>query len=107
MYIRININVSLSVALICRYKDNVSHYSAIHHDLPPAKENAVYWIEHVMKFGDKHLRAKVFDLNLIQYYLLDVAAFFLFILFVVIFLLRFTCGLCCRACGVVTKKKIE
>ncbi|XP_072017474.1 UDP-glucuronosyltransferase 2C1-like [Amphiura filiformis] len=58
-----------------KYRKNVALNSAILRDMPPAKDRVVFWIEHVMKFGDEHLRAHVFELNLIQYYLVDVAVF--------------------------------
>ncbi|XP_072019661.1 UDP-glucuronosyltransferase 2C1-like [Amphiura filiformis] len=71
-----NLYEAISVVLSNkRYQEKVSHYSAILRDLPPAKERAVFWIEHVLKFGDDHLRPYVFELNLIQYYLIDVWVF--------------------------------
>ena len=84
----------------CRYKEKVSHYSAILRDLPPAKERAIFWIEHVLKFGGEHLRAHVFELNFIQYYLIDVAVFL--IVLVVVFYHMFRCM--CRLCDNVGKR---
>ena len=54
----------------------MTHYSKILRDKPPL-ETAIYWIEHVIKFGGAHLRPSVYELNFIQYYLLDVVLFVL------------------------------
>ncbi len=72
----------------------MSHYSAILRDLPPAKERAIFWIEHVFKFGGEHLRAHVFELNFIQYYLIDVAVFIILIAVILGYLLSYTCKIC-------------
>ena len=44
-------------------------------------DRAVYWVEHIVKFGGKHLRAEVFNLNFVQYHMIDVYAFLAFLLF--------------------------
>ncbi|XP_072031994.1 UDP-glucuronosyltransferase 2C1-like [Amphiura filiformis] len=81
-----------------RYQEKVSHYSAILRDLPPAKEQAIFWIEHVLKFGGEHLRAHVFELNFIQYYLIDVGLFLILLVAVFICILRYIFVLCCSIC---------
>ncbi len=80
----------------CRYKERVSYYSAIMRDLPPAKERAIFWIEHVLKFGGEHLRAHVFELNFIQYYLIDVAVFLIVLVVFFYHMFRCMCRLCCN-----------
>ena len=80
----------------CRYKERVSYYSAIMRDLPPAKERTVFWIEHVLKFGGEHLRAHVFELNFIQYYLIDVAVFLILLAVVCGYMFRYMCRFCCN-----------
>ncbi len=37
------------------------------------RERAVYWIEHVIKYGGAHLRPRGSDLSFVEYYMLDVA----------------------------------
>ncbi|XP_072044167.1 UDP-glucuronosyltransferase 2C1-like [Amphiura filiformis] len=89
-----------------RYRESVLHHSAILRDLPTGPDQAVFWIEHVLKFGDKHLRASVFELNFIQYYLIDVALAVLLVVIISFLTLRFIFRLCCGAC-VGKKPKIE
>ncbi|XP_072031990.1 2-hydroxyacylsphingosine 1-beta-galactosyltransferase-like [Amphiura filiformis] len=81
-----------------RYQEKVSHYSAILRDLPPAKEQAIFWIEHVLKFGGEHLRAHVFELNFIQYYMIDVGLFLILLAAMFIFILRYVFRLFCNIC---------
>ncbi|XP_072051503.1 UDP-glucuronosyltransferase 2C1-like [Amphiura filiformis] len=89
------------------YRKKVALNSAILRDMPPAKDRVVFWIEHVMKFGDEHLRAHVFELNLIQYYLVDVAAFLVLCIMGFILAMLFVCGLCCRMCKKNNNSKAE
>ncbi|XP_072039715.1 UDP-glucuronosyltransferase 2C1-like [Amphiura filiformis] len=90
-----------------KYQKKVALNSAILRDMPSAKDRVVFWIEHVMKFGDEHLRAHVFELNLIQYYLVDVAAFLALCIVGFILSVRFLFGLCCRMCNKNKKPKVE
>src|ERR1043165_4827650 len=57
------------------YKQRVSVASEIFRSAPqrPA-ERAAFWIEHVIKFGSDHLQSAGKDLNLFQYFLLDILA---------------------------------
>ena len=48
-------------------------------------EEAVYWLELLIKYGNlDHLRINDFDLNLVQYLCLDVLAFYLLVLSVLL-----------------------
>ncbi|XP_077983341.1 UDP-glucuronosyltransferase 2B15-like [Glandiceps talaboti] len=83
------------------YKENAMRLSRIHRDRPMLPgDTAVFWTEHVIKHGGQHLRAEAFNLNFIQYFLLDVFAFMLMVLLIVIFVLKkmFTVlyKLCCK-----------
>ncbi|XP_078616635.1 UDP-glucuronosyltransferase 2A3-like [Branchiostoma floridae x Branchiostoma japonicum] len=62
-----------------RYKETAARLSRLHRDQPQSPmERAVWWIEHVIKYGGlPHLRARAMELPWYQYYLLDVAAFLL------------------------------
>ena len=47
-------------------------------------EEAVYWLELLIKYGNlDHLRINDFDLNLVQYLCIDVLAFYLLIFLIV------------------------
>ena len=53
----------------------------------PAKDRAVYWVEHVLRHGGtKHLQSNAKKMPLYQVYLLDVWAFIIFILLVVLYI---------------------
>ncbi|XP_046543989.1 UDP-glucuronosyltransferase 1-2-like [Haliotis rubra] len=56
------------------------------------KDEAVYWIEHVLKYGGAHLRSYCQDMPLYQYLCLDVIGLVLLILHVCVFLLWKSCS---------------
>ncbi|XP_071111136.1 UDP-glucuronosyltransferase 2A2-like [Haliotis cracherodii] len=60
------------------------------------KDEAVYWIEHVLKYGGAHLRSYCQDMPLYQYLCLDVIGLVVFFLHVCIFLIWKSCGYCFR-----------
>ncbi|XP_046351620.2 UDP-glucuronosyltransferase 2A2-like [Haliotis rufescens] len=60
------------------------------------KDEAVYWIEHVLKYGGAHLRSYCQDMPLYQYLCLDVIGLVVFIFHVCIFLIWKSCRFCCR-----------
>ncbi|XP_072014557.1 UDP-glucuronosyltransferase 2B20-like [Amphiura filiformis] len=67
-----------------RYKDAAEHWSNLHKDQPlTPRERAVFWIEHVLKYGGAHLRPHGFDMNFVQYHTLDVGI--LIVAFVTLF----------------------
>ena len=58
------------------YRANVERASRIFRDRPETpKERAVYWIEHVVKFGGGHLRSYANEMPLYQYWMLDIMLF--------------------------------
>lgn len=65
--------------------------SNIFHDRPISTlDKAVYWVEYVIRHkGAHHLRSPAVDLPWYQYYLLDVIAFIVSILFVFAFMFYF------------------
>nr|AHX56953.1 UDP-glycosyltransferase 212A2 [Strigamia maritima] len=75
-------------------KKKVQYFSEVFRDRKEAPlDTAIYWIEHVMKYnGAAHLQSSIGDLNLIQYYLIDVYALCLliFLLIVMVFWLSVT-----------------
>ncbi|XP_072013478.1 UDP-glucuronosyltransferase 2B1-like [Amphiura filiformis] len=88
-----------------KYQETISRYSEILRDKPPL-ETAVYWIEHVLKFGGSHLRPKVYELSWIQYHLIDVAAFLMVIFICTACLLSYMVLLCCRLCRFACGKRV-
>ena len=58
------------------------------------------WIEYVLRHGGaRHLRAQVFNIPWYQYYLLDVMAFIVAMVTLVVMMIRLTCTfLCCLYC---------
>ncbi|ELU13743.1 hypothetical protein CAPTEDRAFT_43804, partial [Capitella teleta] len=72
--------------------ESVQHASKVIRNAPEsAGRRASFWINHVVQNGDEHLRTGAFDLNIVQFYMMDV---FLFLMLgVQIILLIFV--LCC------------
>ncbi len=72
---------------LLRYKENAMLLSSIHHDRPiKPLDEAVFWIEFVMRNnGVKHLRVEAHNLTWYQYHCLDVFAFLIAILTVVLY----------------------
>ncbi|XP_030647791.1 UDP-glucuronosyltransferase 2A3 isoform X8 [Chanos chanos] len=70
------------------YKENAMRLSRIHHDRPVhPRDEAVFWIEFVMRHkGAKHLRVQAHNLTWYQYHSLDVFAFLLAIIALVLFM---------------------
>ncbi|XP_056134730.1 UDP-glucuronosyltransferase 2A1-like [Lampris incognitus] len=88
------------------YKENAMRLSSIHHDRPISpKDEAVYWIEFTMRNkGAKHLRVQAHELAWYQYHSLDVFAFVLTIVLLLLLLFIKTCGLCLRRCSGRTRR---
>lgn len=86
---------------LCRYKQNIAIRSSILRKQPvPPSDLAVYWIEHVIKYGGApHLQSAGVKLSWYQAYLLDVIGFLVAIFSIVIYVnyliarkcLRFVC----------------
>ncbi|KAJ0067986.1 hypothetical protein NL108_014249 [Boleophthalmus pectinirostris] len=82
------------------YKANAMRLSAIHHDRPlNPRDEAVFWIEFTMRNkGAKHLRVEAHNLTWYQYHCLDVAAFLLSVILLLLYLLLKTCKFCLWKC---------
>jgi len=81
------------------YKERVVKASEIYRSQAQSPvERATFWIEHVCRFGGDHLRSAGNDLPLYAYLMLDVLAFVVTLLLVLIYmlytLLRFTVNKC-------------
>ncbi|XP_030836546.1 UDP-glucuronosyltransferase 2B1 isoform X2 [Strongylocentrotus purpuratus] len=86
------------------YAETAKRLSAIYRDRPetPA-ERAAYWVEHVMKFGGKYMESPAKHLSFIQLSLLDVYAFLIFCLIVVVAVIFLSCRCVFRCCGAMCK----
>ncbi|XP_017315340.1 UDP-glucuronosyltransferase 2A1 isoform X2 [Ictalurus punctatus] len=82
------------------YKESMMRLSRIHHDQPMKPlDQAVFWIEFVMRNkGAKHLRVEAHNLTWYQYHCLDVAAFLLSVIALVVFIFVKTCTWPFRKC---------
>ncbi|XP_058238730.1 UDP-glucuronosyltransferase 2C1-like isoform X1 [Hemibagrus wyckioides] len=93
------------------YKESIMRLSRIHHDQPMKPlDQAIYWIEFVMRHkGAKHLRVQAHNLTWYQYHCLDVAAFLLSVIALVVFIFVKTCRWlfrkCCRKTPAKSKKE--
>ncbi|XP_054754852.1 UDP-glucuronosyltransferase 2B33-like isoform X2 [Lytechinus pictus] len=86
------------------YAETAKRLSAIYRDRPetPA-ERAAFWVEHVIKFGGKYMESPAKRLNFIQLSLLDVIAFLIFCLVVVLAIIFFSCRCIFRCCFAMCK----
>ncbi|XP_052412505.1 UDP glucuronosyltransferase 2 family, polypeptide B6 isoform X1 [Carassius gibelio] len=89
------------------YKENVMRLSRIHHDRPVKPlDEAVFWIEFVMRNkGAKHLRVEAHNLTWYQYHCLDVFAFLITILTVVLYVFFKMCKFFIMRCCFRSKSK--
>ncbi|XP_051164844.1 UDP-glucosyltransferase 2-like [Leptopilina boulardi] len=69
------------------YREAAKRRSVLLRDLPVGtKELAAWWVEHVSKYeGAEHLKSTARNMGVLQYYSLDVAAFYLIISLVLFF----------------------
>ncbi|XP_043095429.1 UDP-glucuronosyltransferase 2C1-like [Puntigrus tetrazona] len=89
------------------YKENAMRLSRIHHDRPVKPlDEAVFWIEFVMRHkGAKHLRVEAHNLTWYQYHCLDVFAFLITVLTVVLYVFFKTCKVFIMRCCFRSKRK--
>ena len=70
------------------FKEHVAKASEIFRSQPQGPvERATFWIEHVCRFGGDHLRSAGNDLPLYSYLMLDILAFILIIVHIIVYLL--------------------
>ena len=81
-----NINIVLKNAQFLENAKNVSEI--MHNQLLRDKEKVAFWIEHVVQFGSKHLKAPGYETNLFQFFMIDVV---IAVTVLVTFVLFFTC----------------
>ncbi|KAL9957741.1 hypothetical protein ACROYT_G034677 [Oculina patagonica] len=94
-----------------RFKTEAMRISRLMKDSPRTPlEKTGDWIEYVLRHGGaRHLRAQVFNIPWYQYYLLDVMAFLVAIVTLVVMVIRLACEcllcICCRSRSNKTKKE--
>ena len=75
-------------------KESVKKLSMLWNDRPmSAMDSALYWVDHVAKYGGKHLQPTSKDLPLYRYFLLDVIALLIIVVLVFVYVVRKIC--CC------------
>jgi len=86
------------------YKERVAKASEIFRSqFQSPVERATFWIEHVCRFGGDHLRSAGNDLPLYSYLMLDILAFMLIILHILVYLLyRLLKLIVNKCCGRIT-----
>ncbi|XP_051536576.1 UDP-glucuronosyltransferase 2C1-like [Myxocyprinus asiaticus] len=89
------------------YKENAMRLSRTHHDRPRKPlDEAVFWIEFIMRNkGAKHLRVEAHSLTWYQYHCLDVFAFLITIVTVVLYIFYKMCKYFIMRCCFRSKHK--
>ncbi len=72
------------------YKENIKKCSRIVHSMPSPQETLVFWVNHILEFGGKHLRPASTDMPYYQIFMWDVLAFIVIVLFTVLLVAVFT-----------------
>ena len=90
------------------YKRNANLSSAILRDRPhTAAQRVSAMIDHVIKYGDEHLRTGAFELSIAQFFMFDIFAFLLAACIAVLLAVILVCYCCygiCRKCCCTQKK---
>ena len=82
-----------------KYSATIKRASEIFRSQPMTpQQRVVYWTEHVIKYGGKHLRSSAMDLPRYQFLMLDVVGFMLAILTVLCFSIFCVCRFIFRKC---------
>jgi hypothetical protein len=77
-----------------KYKDNIMKAKAVFHDLPRRPtEEAVYWVEHVLKHGTDYIKSDAMEMPWYQVLGYDITAFLALVVILFVMVARFTCSL--------------
>ncbi|CAG9767335.1 unnamed protein product [Ceutorhynchus assimilis] len=92
-----------------KYKENAKERSAIFHDRPlKPMENAVFWLEHVLRHkGADHLKVSGIDLPLYKYLMLDVVGSLILLILVFLYSVRLVFEMVMRLFTCSRKKEKE
>ncbi len=90
------------------YKKNIKTCSDILQELPNAKDELIFCVNHILKFGGSHLRPPAADMGVLEFFMVDVIVFVLVVICVVL-LIMYKCSCFifrkCRGSGKVKEKK--
>ena len=89
------------------YKENVEKCADILSTLPDPKQQLVFWVNHILRFGGDHLKPTSADMDTIEFFMIDVIAFLIGILFLMFALLYVCVKFIFRICFRKTKAKSE
>ncbi|KAJ9591507.1 hypothetical protein L9F63_001944, partial [Diploptera punctata] len=83
-----------------KYKWNMKRLSGISRDQPETPmERAVWWTEYVIRHkGAPHMRSLTMDLTWYDYFMLDVVAFSIVALFLIVWIIYYVCNQIVRKC---------
>ncbi|RDD35917.1 2-hydroxyacylsphingosine 1-beta-galactosyltransferase [Trichoplax sp. H2] len=92
------INAIKTVVTDDRYSRKMKELSVVIKSRPRTPlQTAADWIDYVLiSNGAKHLRVEKYNLNFIQYYLIDVCFVILSIIYIIFKIFQFICRKCCR-----------
>jgi len=77
-------------------KRAIEHGTLVVDEMVKPLDRGVWWIEYALKYpGLPHMRSPVHDLNFVQYFLLDVIAFLVGIIALIVFITLQICKCCC------------
>ncbi|XP_077988220.1 UDP-glucuronosyltransferase 2A2-like [Glandiceps talaboti] len=90
------------------YKHNAVRLSNIHKDKPLSpKDTMVYWIEFILRHGGKYMQSHAVNLNLFQYYLIDVFFVAIVTIAAAIYLTAKTCSRVGQIFQIIRKQKMN
>ena len=90
------------------YSETIKQASLIFKDRQNSPlDTAVFWVEHVLKFGGKHLRSHMLDMPWYELYMIDIAGYFLALALCSIVILFMTFQIICTHCRRQDKQKVK
>ncbi|CAG5129675.1 unnamed protein product [Candidula unifasciata] len=88
-----------------KYTENMKRASSLYRELyKDPKQEAAYWLDHVMKYGGDYMRSAGQQMPWYQLYVLDVIAFLLTVLLAALFIIYFIIKQSLKCCGFQQKK---
>lgn len=92
-----------------KYANAVKRFSTLYRDRPlKAKDNAVYWLEYLLRYkGAPHMQSPLKTMSFVESTNLDVIAFILAVLYVVIKLLKLLTKVIINLMGIVLGRKLK
>lgn len=90
-------SANFDVFFLFRYRESARRRSALMKDRPRKPiDEAVFWVEHVLRHkGGDHFKTSALELNYIELYQLDVAAFLLVVFFLALYIPYKVFKFCC------------